>query len=117
MELCGGTHCTSTGDIGTFVVTHEGGVAAGVRRLEAVTGEYALHLVQERNTTLNQILDTLGTTATDAVATVKKLQSETKRLSRDLEHLKVKAAFGMDTANGIDRENNNDPLELQKFMG
>ena len=117
MELCGGTHCTSTGDIGTFVVTHEGGVAAGVRRLEAVTGEYALHLVQERNTTLNQILDTLGTTATDAVATVKKLQSDTKRLSRDLEHLKVKAAFGMDTANGIDRENNNDPLESTEIHG
>ena len=117
MELCGGTHCAATGDIGTFVVTHEGGVAAGVRRLEAVTGEYALHLVQERNTTLNQILDTLGTTATDAIETVKKLQSDTKRLSRDLEQLKVKAAFGMDTENGIDRKTSNDNLESTEIHG
>ncbi len=117
MELCGGTHCASTGDIGTFVVTHEGGVAAGVRRLEAVTGEYALHFVQERNTTLNQILDALGTTATEAVPTVKKLQSETKRLNRDLEQLKVKTAFGMGTASGIDLESSNDTLESTEIQG
>ena len=117
MELCGGTHCSATGDIGTFVVTHEGGVAAGVRRLEAVTGEYALRLVQERNKTLNQILDTLGTTALDAIETVKKLQLDTKQLSRDLEQLKVKAAFGMDTANGIDCEGSNDRLESTDIHG
>ena len=117
MELCGGTHCAATGDIGTFVVTHEGGIAAGVRRLEAVTAEYALRLVQERNTTLDQILDTLGTTATDAIETVKKLQADTKRLSRDLEQLKVKTAFGMDTGSGIDRESSNDNLESTDIHG
>ena len=117
MELCGGTHCASTGDIGIFVVTHEGGVAAGVRRLEAVTGEYALHLVQERNITLNQILDTLGTTAANAVSAVKKLQSDTKRLSRELEQLKVKAAIGMDAVNGVSSASTNHPPESMDIHG
>lgn len=117
MELCGGTHCTSTGDIGTFVLTHEGGVAAGVRRLEAVTGEHALHLVQKRNATLNQILDTLGATAADAVPTVKKLQTDAKRLSRDIEQLKVKVAIGIETANGTDSASSNETLDSTDIQG
>lgn len=117
MELCGGTHCTSTGDIGTFVLTHEEGVGAGVRRLEAVTGEHALHLVQKRNATLKQILDTLGATAADAVSTVKKLQTDAKRLSRDIEQLKVKVAIGIETANGTDSASSNETLDSTDIQG
>lgn len=117
MELCGGTHCTSTGDIGTFVLTHEGGVAAGVRRLEAVTGEHALHLVQKRNAALNQILDALGTTAADAVSVVTKLQTDAKRLSRDIEELKVKVAIGLETANGTDSASSNETLDSVDIQG
>lgn len=117
MELCGGTHCTSTGDIGTFVLTHEEGVGAGVRRLEAVTGEHALHLVQKRNATLKQILDTLGATAADAVSTVKKLQTDAKRLSRDIEQLKVKVAIGIETANGTDSTSSNETLDSTDIQG
>ena len=104
VELCGGTHCRATGDIGPFVVTHEGGVAAGVRRLEAVTGDTAVQLLQERRATLDALLHALGTTAADALPAVRKLQAETKRLSRDVEQLKVKAAMnaehGSATATG-----------------
>ena len=94
VELCGGTHCRATGDIGPFLVTHEGGVAAGVRRIEAVTGDAAVQLLQERRAILDTLLHALGTTGTNALAAVKKLQADTKRLSRNVEQLKVKAAMG-----------------------
>ena len=62
VELCGGTHCRATGDIGPFVITHEAGVAAGVRRIEAVTGLGAVRLLQERGDALADLLHLLGTT-------------------------------------------------------
>ena len=92
IELCGGTHCVATGDIGTFVVTQEGGVAAGVRRIEAVTGGQAILLLQERQATLTGILQALGTTTNEALPTLTKLQTDAKRLSREVRQLKVSAA-------------------------
>ena len=53
VELCGGTHCRATGDIGPFIITHEGGVAAGVRRIEAVTGATAVQTFQNRGDELS----------------------------------------------------------------
>ncbi|MCY4599695.1 MAG: alanine--tRNA ligase [Acidobacteria bacterium] len=94
VELCGGTHCRATGDIGPFVITHEGGVAAGVRRIEAVTGASAVQLLQARGAALSGLLHQLGTTREQAVASVRRLQADAKRLARDLERLKVKAAMG-----------------------
>ena len=94
VELCGGTHCGATGDIGPFVITHEGGVAAGVRRIEAVTGAAAVRLLQARGTALAGLLHQLGTTPEQAVAAVRRLQTDARRLARDLERLKVKAAMG-----------------------
>ncbi len=94
VELCGGTHCRATGDIGPFVITHEGGVAAGVRRLEAVTGAAAVRLLQQRGDALGGLLHLLGTTAEHAVSTVRKLQADARRLARDVERLKVEAAMG-----------------------
>ena len=93
VELCGGTHCRATGDIGPFIITQEGGVAAGVRRVEAVTGSAAVRLLQERGVALSHLLDALGTTPDNALSAVRKLQTEAKRLARDIERLKVKAAM------------------------
>ena len=93
VELCGGTHCRATGDIGPFVITHEGGVAAGVRRIEVVTGAAAVRLLQARGTALAGLLHQLGTTPEQAVAAVRRLQTDAKRQARDLERLKLEAAM------------------------
>ena len=94
VELCGGTHCRATGDIGPFVITHEGGVAAGVRRIEAVTGAAAVRLLQERGDALGDLLHVLGTSAGQAGSAVRKLQADARRLAREVERLKVEAAMG-----------------------
>jgi alanyl-tRNA synthetase len=94
IELCGGTHVRATGDIGLFTVTEESGVAAGVRRIEALTGEGALHEHQARRAALRRVLSTLSVGEDQAVDTIAKLQAETKRLGREIQDLKVKAALG-----------------------
>ena len=93
-ELCGGTHCQATGEIGTFLVLQESGVAAGIRRIEALTGKTSVDYVQQRRSTLQQILDTLETSESYAAKTVTRLQSDLKALSREVDTLKIKAAMG-----------------------
>jgi len=102
MELCGGTHVRATGDIGPFVITQEAGVAAGVRRIEAVTGAGAVALVQERRASLDGVLGALGTTAEQSVDAVHRLQNEAKRLAREVEQLQMKAALGGSRSSGDD---------------
>src|SRR4029077_4127289 len=92
MELCGGTHCKATGDIGFFTVTSEGGVASGVRRIEAVTGAAAVDVHQKTRSALDEVLTALGTTADRARAGVEQLQADTKRLTREVSKLKVAGA-------------------------
>jgi alanyl-tRNA synthetase len=94
LELCGGTHVRATGDIGPFVITQESGVAAGVRRIEAMTGSGAVAWYQQQRDGLDRVLGALNTTADQAVEIVHRLQAEAKRLSRDLEQAKMKAALG-----------------------
>ena len=94
MELCGGTHCRATGDIGLFAVTQETGVAAGVRRIEAVTGEGAVAHVQGQRRAAAAVLAALGVSDDRAVDTVKRLQAETRRLARELDRVKMQAALG-----------------------
>ncbi len=94
MELCGGTHVRATGDIGLFVATEESGVAAGVRRIEAVTGAGAVAWVQQQRQSLEGVLAALHTTAAQSVDAVQRLQSESKRLAREVEQLKMKVALG-----------------------
>ncbi len=93
-ELCGGTHVGRTGDIGLFKITSEGGVSAGVRRIEAVTGQGALDYVAEEEQRLAEAAGLLGGSATDVVERIRGLAERQKRLERELEALKAKAASG-----------------------
>jgi len=102
MELCGGTHCRSTGDIGPFVITQESGVAAGVRRIEAVTGAGAVAEIQRRRDTLDRLLGALGGGEDQAADAIRRLQTEAKRLARENEQLKMKVALGGGQAAGDD---------------
>jgi alanyl-tRNA synthetase len=92
MELCGGTHCGATGDIGFFTIMSEGGVAAGVRRIEALTGAGAIQHHQALRGSLEDIVGALGTTAERGRAAVEHLQVEGKRLAREVSKLKVEGA-------------------------
>ena len=93
-ELCGGVHVTRTGDIGLFKVISEGGVAAGIRRLEAVTGEGALALVQSLNRRLQEAAATLKTNPEELTARIGQVQDQVKSLEKELAALKSKLASG-----------------------
>jgi alanyl-tRNA synthetase len=102
MELCGGTHVRATGDIGPFVVAQESGVAAGVRRIEAVTGAGAVAWYQQQREGLDHVVGALNTTPEQVVEIVHRLQADVKRLTRELEQAKMKAVLGGGAAGGGD---------------
>jgi alanyl-tRNA synthetase len=105
MELCGGTHVAATGDIGFFVVVAESGVAAGVRRIEALTGAGAVAWAQDERALLASMLDTLNAPEDQAVAVIEKLHAEHKRLAREVTQLKTKLAMGgSNAASGADAD-------------
>jgi alanyl-tRNA synthetase len=93
LELCGGTHVSATGDIGFFVIVEEGGVAAGVRRIEALTGAGAVAWAQHQRAALAAVLGTLHVPADHAVVAIERLRSETKRLARENTKLKSELAL------------------------
>jgi alanyl-tRNA synthetase len=100
VELCGGTHARATGDIGTFLITEESGIAAGVRRIEALTGAAAVERIQAERTALEAVLNTLNVQPAQAAAAVQKLQGDIRRLSRDVDALKVKVALAGPASGG-----------------
>ena len=90
IELCGGTHVDRAGDIGCFKIVSETGVAAGVRRIEAVTGEAALNWSEVRNKALGGIAEVVKSTPEQALAKVSQLIEKNKQLEKELEKLKLK---------------------------
>jgi alanyl-tRNA synthetase len=91
-ELCGGTHVARTGDIGFFTITAEGGVAAGVRRVEAVTGMNALNYVQGMETTLGGVAGTLKVTPSEVPARVGALLEQMRDLEKEMAVIKSRLA-------------------------
>lgn len=99
-ELCGGTHVERTGDIGLFKFVGESGIAAGVRRVEAVTGQGALAIVTQQENTLKHLAEVVKTNTESLVEKVQQLMQSNKGLEKELEQLKVKlaSAAGSDIA-------------------
>jgi alanyl-tRNA synthetase len=102
MELCGGTHVKRAGDIGFFKIISEGGVAAGVRRIEAVTGEGALNYVEQNETLIKEVAglvrgsrDELGDKVRDALERIKAMEKEIRSLKD-----KLASGKGTDLASG-----------------
>jgi len=91
-ELCGGTHVGRTGDIGFFTITAEGGVASGVRRIEAVTGMAALHYVQAMESTLGGVAGTLKVTPHEVPARIGMLMEQMRDLEKEMVAIKGKLA-------------------------
>jgi alanyl-tRNA synthetase len=91
-ELCGGTHVARTGDIGLFKITSEGGVAAGVRRIEAVTGANALAYLQQLEATVHSAAATLKTPASELQGRLAQVLEQVRALEREVGSLKGKLA-------------------------
>jgi alanyl-tRNA synthetase len=93
-ELCGGTHASRAGDIGMFRIVSEGGIAAGVRRIEAVTGDAALRFVVETDEKLRDVAGVLKATRDDVEDKVRQLVERSRRLEKEIAQLRDKLASG-----------------------
>lgn len=93
VELCGGTHINRTGDIGLFKIISESGVAAGVRRIEAITGENAMRYLQFQEARLLHLAESLKTHVDEIPRRIESLLEQNRHAERELEQLKAKLAL------------------------
>lgn len=101
IELCGGTHVNRTGDIGLFKITSEGGVASGVRRIEAKTGSGALEVVKVQESALSEVASVVKAPVATVAEKVRNLAERNRELEKELDRLKMKlaASAGNDLVN------------------
>jgi alanyl-tRNA synthetase len=117
-ELCGGTHCRRTGDVGLFRIFSEGGVAAGVRRIEALTGEGAVGVTQQREAEWKELSGLLKVAPADVLDKTKKVLATLKETERDLEQAKQKILELQGAGRGGDiRDINGVPVLVQRVDG
>jgi len=100
IELCGGTHVARTGDIGLIAIVSESAVSAGVRRIEALTGDAARSYLRERDRELREAADLLKTSPDETLARIQSLVEERRKLSRELAEARKKLALGAGAADG-----------------
>ena len=91
-ELCGGTHVDNTAEIGSFYILSEASVAAGIRRIEAVTGLGAYHYARENINHLNQVASHLQSSPADVFSKVEALEAELKQTNRELDQMRIEVA-------------------------
>lgn len=109
MELCGGTHAKRTGDIGLFKIISETGIASGIRRLEAVTGENALHYIENLENQIQNIATLLKSNKENVVEKLQQQSEQIKKLQKDVDRMQQKNAGNqineliakVETINGI----------------
>lgn len=101
VELCGGTHVSRTGDIGFFKITTESGIAAGIRRLEAVTGDAAIKLVDNLDTTLDTIATQLKCSRENAIDKLNLLVNKNKQLEKDLTNAQKRLIQGQSSETSL----------------
>jgi alanyl-tRNA synthetase len=94
VELCGGTHVKATGDIGAFLITEESGVAAGVRRIEAVTGLGAYEYARQRLTAIDDVTRTLNAKPGELLEVINGHLAAESKLRKEVQQLKTKLALG-----------------------
>ncbi|MHB1395118.1 MAG: alanine--tRNA ligase [Clostridia bacterium] len=95
VELCGGTHLKTTSQAGFFKIISEGGIAAGVRRIEAVTGEKAYEYVKEEETLMNELCDKLKTHPSESLKKIDTVLKQLKEAEKEINLLKSQMAVGM----------------------
>ncbi|WGE55730.1 alanine--tRNA ligase [Actinobacillus equuli subsp. equuli] len=118
IELCGGTHVQYTGEIGLFKLVSEGAVAAGVRRVEAVTGEKAMNWLHNQQRIIQQSAELLKADSNSLVEKIQQLQDKAKRTEKELQQLKDKfaAQAGSELAKQADQINGVNVI-IQKLEG
>jgi alanyl-tRNA synthetase len=116
LELCAGTHLRSTGEIGLLKVTQVSGVAAGVRRIEALTGEAAFDHVRREEATLNELRELLKAQAFEEPARVQRLMEQVRELEREVDTLKgqLASARTQDVLSGVTEVNGVKVLTLHE---
>lgn len=117
-ELCGGTHTSATGNIGLFKIISEGGIASGIRRIEAVVGKIAYLAMREENDVLTSVRSILKVQPKEEVSRIKKLLDKSKEMEKEIANLKEKLVSGKGSDLQSDAEKiGNMSLLIKQFDG